>query len=160
MFICVQITLRGDDTWDWEQTRVTMSINCCCCRWRWVKIIRALHHLFTLFSESALFFTADMMNACLTLKNSRKPDTPRCEHFHAAYYFAHNCCTISMIYPYWLAMVLTAWIYSIQLEFWSLQLHQHLRLHSTCYTHRDRQLDHVLPPSISSFQSAATPRRS
>jgi len=26
-------------------------------------------------------------------------------HFHAAYYFAHNCCTISlslpMIYPYW-----------------------------------------------------------
>jgi len=27
----------------------------------------------------------------------------------------------------------TAWIFSIQFEFWSPQLHQHLRLHSTCY---------------------------
>ena len=27
----------------------------------------------------------------------------------------------------------TAWIFSIQFEFWSPQLHQHLRLHSTCH---------------------------
>jgi len=31
------------------------------------------------------------------------------------------------------SMVPTAWIYSIQFEFWSLQLHHHLRLHSTCH---------------------------
>jgi len=30
-------------------------------------------------------------------------------------------------------MVSTAWIYSIQFEFWSPQLHQHLRLHSACH---------------------------
>jgi len=30
-------------------------------------------------------------------------------------------------------MVSTTWIYSIQFEFWSLQLHQHLSLHSTCH---------------------------
>jgi len=30
-------------------------------------------------------------------------------------------------------MVPIAWIYSIQFEFWSSQLHQHLRLHSTCH---------------------------
>jgi len=30
-------------------------------------------------------------------------------------------------------MAWTAWIYSSQFEFWSPQLHQHLRLHSTCH---------------------------
>jgi len=32
-------------------------------------------------------------------------------HFHATYYFAHNCCTISlslsMIHPYWYSIVST-----------------------------------------------------
>jgi len=58
-------------------------------------------------------------------------------HFHATYYFAHNCCTVSlslsMIHPYWQAMVTTAWIYSIQFKFWPPQLHQHLHLHSRCH---------------------------
>jgi len=42
-------------------------------------------------------------------------------HFHATYYFTHNCCTVSvtlsMIYPYWSAVVPTVWIYSNQFEF-------------------------------------------
>ena len=58
-------------------------------------------------------------------------------HSHATYYFAHNCCTVSlslsMIHPYWQAMVTTAWIYSIQFKFWPPQLHQHLHLHSRCH---------------------------
>jgi len=44
-------------------------------------------------------------------------------------YLAHNCCTISMIYPYWWAVVPSVWIYFIQFKFWSPQLHQYLHLH-------------------------------
>jgi len=58
-------------------------------------------------------------------------------HFQVTYYFAHNCCRIalslSMIYPYWEAMAPTAWIYSIQFEFCSPQLHQNLHPHSECH---------------------------
>jgi len=38
--------------------------------------------------------------------------------------------SLSMIYPHWYAIVPTAWIYSVQFEFWPPQLHQHLYLHS------------------------------
>jgi len=55
-------------------------------------------------------------------------------HFHATYFVAHNCCTISlwlwMIYPYWYAVVRTAWNFSMHFEFWSPQVYQHLHLHS------------------------------
>jgi len=59
-------------------------------------------------------------------------------HFHATYYFTHNCWTVLLslsmtLYPCWSAIAPTAWIYSIQFEFISLQLHQHLHLHSTSH---------------------------
>jgi len=48
-------------------------------------------------------------------------------HLYATYFFAHNCCTIS------LSPTGTARIYSIQFELWSPLLHQHLHPHSTCH---------------------------
>jgi len=49
--------------------------------------------------------------------------------FRTTYYFAHNGCTVSLF----ISNGTTAWIYSIHIEFWPLQLHQHLHLHSTCH---------------------------
>jgi len=38
-----------------------------------------------------------------------------------------------MTYPHWSGMVPTTWMYFIQFEFWSPQMHQYLHLHSICH---------------------------